>query len=182
MNRCLAGVCRLAALVAAVLALSSCGYALAGRGNSLPAYIRIIAVPPFANHSAIPDLDVVLSEAVRTEFSSHGRYKVTTDVVGADAVLTATINGVRRDPVAFTADRQVSRYAITVSADVEFRDTKTDKVIWSNKPVQFREEYDVTTSNASNDLRAFFGQDQTALERLAKNFAKSVVTSILEAF
>ena len=60
---------------------------------------------------------------------------------------------------------------------------KTDKVLWSNPSMQVRDEYDVTTGDvAANDLAALFSQDQNALERLAKNFARSIVTSILEAF
>jgi hypothetical protein len=40
----------------------------------------------------------------------------------------------------------------------------------------------MTTSTQANDPTAFFGQDMAALQRLAKNFAQSIVTSILEAF
>ena len=48
--------------------------------------------------------------------------------------------------------------------------------------MQFRDEYEVTTSLTANDPGAFFGQDRNALDRLAKSFAKSIVTSILENF
>jgi hypothetical protein len=37
-------------------------------------------------------------------------------------------------------------------------------------------------SATGTDATAFFGQNSNALERLAQNFARSVVTSILEAF
>ena len=38
-----------AVAVAASLPLSGCGYALAGRGSFLPAYIQTIGIPQFGN-------------------------------------------------------------------------------------------------------------------------------------
>ena len=83
-------------------------------------------------------------------------------------------------PAAFTADRQASRYVLTVTARIEFKDMKTNKVLWSNPAMQFREEFDITTD--VGDPSAFFGQDANALERVATEFARSVVSAILEAF
>ena len=48
--------------------------------------------------------------------------------------------------------------------------------------MQFREEYELTTGQDAIDVSAFFGQNTNALERLATEFARSVVSSILEAF
>ena len=55
-------------------------------------------------------------------------------------------------------------------------------MLWANPSLQFRDEYDVNANVAGADAAAFFRQDANALERLSKNFARSVVTSILEAF
>jgi hypothetical protein len=48
--------------------------------------------------------------------------------------------------------------------------------------MQFREEYEVTTALNALDPNAFFGQESNAVERIATNFARSVVSAILEAF
>jgi hypothetical protein len=48
--------------------------------------------------------------------------------------------------------------------------------------MQFREEYDVTTTAQATDAAAFLGQDVNALDRLATEFARSIVAAILEAF
>jgi Lipopolysaccharide-assembly len=172
---CLAGLAGLAA--------QSCGYALAGRGNSLPAYVKTIGVPPFVNQSTLPDVDRVVTQAVQAEFQSRGRYRVVPDETGVDAVLHGTITSVTTRPSAFTADRQVSRYIVVVTAKVEFIDKHAnDKVLWSNPSAQFQDEYPVTTGAATGDPSAFLRQDASALDRLAKNFARTIVTSILEAF
>jgi hypothetical protein len=65
---------------------------------------------------------------------------------------------------------------------VEFRDLKTDKILWSNPGMQFTEQYDVTTVTTGLDANAFLGQDANALERLATEFARALVSAILEAF
>ncbi len=106
---------------------AGCGYALAGRSNSLPAYIKSIGVPEFINQSTTPDIDRVLTEAVRAEFQSKGRYRVQPEGTGVDAVLTGTVTSVALQPVQFTADRQVSSYSIIVTANVEFKDLTTGK-------------------------------------------------------
>jgi len=173
---------RLAALAAVAIVLPACGYSLSGKGNNLPATIRVIGVPLFVNNSSVPDVEVVLTDAVRTEFQSHSHYKTVPEAEGADAVFTAIIRSVTLTPANInTATRQVSRYKATVTVEVLFKD-KDGKILYQNRAAQYFEEYDVTTSTQANDPSAFFGQDRAALQRLAKNFAQSVVTSILEAF
>jgi hypothetical protein len=161
--------------------VSACGYALSGRGAFLPDYIKTIGVPQCVNQTSVPDLDRILTEQVRTEFASHGRYKASPESTGVDALVTCTIKTSTLTPSAFT-DNIASRYAVVITAGIEFKDIKTDKVLWANPSVQVREEYPVTTALTAGDPSAFFGQDQNALQRLAQDFARSIVSSILEAF
>lgn len=172
----------LALLVLSSLALPACGYSLAGKGNFLPAYIKTIGIPLFVNHTSVASMGQTLTDATVTEFIGRGR-RVQPDTTGVDAILTATITSVITTPIAFTpGSRQQSRLQIVVTADVEFKDTHTDKVLWSNKSVQVRDEFDVSTTTNANDPNAFLSGDQNAYQRLAKAFAQQVVTSILEAF
>jgi hypothetical protein len=173
---------RLSVAVLASLAVSACGYSLSGRGAFLPDYIKTIGVPQCVNQTAVFDLDRVVTEQVRREFGSHGRFAARPDTAGADAVLTCVIKSSALVPTALNASNQASRYAVVITASVEFKDVKADKVLWANAAMQFREEYDVTTTLNTTDPAAFFGQDKNALERLAQTCARSIVTSILEAF
>jgi outer membrane lipopolysaccharide assembly protein LptE/RlpB len=169
-------------MAAAVLAMSACGYALAGRGSFLPEYIRVVGVPAFENKTPEFDIDRVLTEAVRVEFAGRGRYTIQPDTNNVDAILTGTILSVKPVTTAFTTDSQAARLQVEVTASFEFRDLRENKVIWSNPSLIYREQYDVATSTASGGVAAFFGQDQNALKRLAQNFSRSVVSSILEVF
>ncbi|TAK14735.1 MAG: hypothetical protein EPO35_09120 [Acidobacteria bacterium] len=170
-------------LLVAIVSASACGYSLAGRGTFLPDYIKIIGVPNFTNSTTTFNLDQIVTTQVRQEFQNRGsRFRVLPDATG-DAVVTGTITGLALQAAAFNDKQQATRYAVIVTASVEFKDTHTNKVIWSNPSLQFREEYDTSSNtSATSDVNQFFGQNTTALTRLAQNFAKSVVTAILENF
>jgi outer membrane lipopolysaccharide assembly protein LptE/RlpB len=169
-------------LLAVVPVVSGCGYSLAGRGSFLPEYIRNIGVPPFTNSTPVFDIDRRVSEHVRAELSGRGKYKVFPTEAGNDAVLTGEITSIMVTPVTFNQQNQASRYAFIMSARVEFKDLKSGKVLWSNPAVQFREEYEPATVGAVADVTTFFGQDVNAYDRIATEFARSVVSALLEAF
>ena len=172
-------------VVVLVLALpvAGCGYSLAGRGSFLPDYIRTIGIPLFENQSSLPDVDRILTERVRNEFINRGRYKIVTESTGVDAVLVGAVTNVSFTPAAFTEQQQASRYALVLSARIEFTDVREKKVLWQNPSVQFREEFDIASlSVAPGDVNAFFGQNQDALQRVSGEFARTIVSAILEAF
>jgi hypothetical protein len=169
--------------VASALGAVSCGYALAGRGNALPASITIVGVPHFVNQSSTPDIDQALTQAVRQEFQSKGKYRVQSDDQGVHGLLTATITNVDLRPTAFTEDRLPSAYAIVVTANVEFKHvTENNEIIWANPAFRAAEEYQITADATLTDVTAFLSQNSNAQDRLAKKFARDVVTSIFEAF
>ena len=165
------------------MASSSCGYALAGRGSFLPAYIQTIGIPQFVNTTPVYELEQVFTERVRTEFINRGNYKVQPNSTGVDA------RAHRRDPLrfsiqpaSFTDEQQASRYILTVTAKIEFRDLKTNNVLWENPQWVYREEYEATAGTDALDPNAFLAQGSDALERVGIEFAKAVVSAILEAF
>ena len=176
-------------ILAAATALASegCGYALAGRGNFLPDYIQTIGIPNFANHSSYFELGQLVTDKVRTEFIGRGNYKIVPEQTGADAVLVGAVTNVSITPTSFSAEQQASRYTITVTANLELRDVQKDTVLWSNPAISIREEYDATSAVTNDpggivDPASFFTQETNAIERVGNEFARSIVSAILEAF
>jgi hypothetical protein len=174
-------------VLAAAVASSSCGYALAGHGSFLPESIRVIGVPLFTNTTSYFDIGQILTDKVRTEFIGRGHYQIIPETTGADAVLVGTINSITIVPTAFSAQQQASRYTITVIANITLRDAQNNTALWSNPSLVVREEYDAsgTTSAAgvtSVDPSSFFNQETNAVERVSTQFARTVVSAILEAF
>lgn len=167
-------------VLTALVVSTACGNSLSGRGAFLPPHIRVIGVPTFTNLTSVFDVERRVTERVVSELIGRGKYKVERTTEGVDAVLSGEISSITILPSAFNAQRQATRYALVLTAKIEFRDVINNKVIWSNPAMQFREEYEI--SGTVTDPNAFFGQDVNALDRLAAEFARTLVSAILEAF
>jgi hypothetical protein len=163
--------------------LSACGYSLAGRGSFLPANIQTIGVPTFANRTNIFNLETQLTQEVRAEFIGRGRYRILPEAgSGVDAVLTGEVTAVTVQPASFNTQQLASRYVITMSARVQLREVADDKVLWENPNLMFRQEFEAQSGANPLDPAAFFGQDRNALDRMSSDFARTIVSAILEAF
>lgn len=172
-----------AALPALAAATGGCGYALAGRGSFLPQDIRTVGIPKLENQSTFFQVEDTITDKVRTEFIGRGKYAVTNDAFGADAVLTGSILNISVQPVGFTEQQLGSRYLFTLQMKVEFTDARTSEVLWSNDALVFREEYELNTrGTVALDGAAFLDQERGSVDRIATDVARSVVTAILEAF
>ncbi|MBI3492114.1 MAG: LptE family protein [Acidobacteria bacterium] len=162
--------------------LSSCGYSLAGRGTFLPTYIKTVGVPTFTNRTTIFNLETMLTQKVRAEFIGRGKYQILPQATGVDALLTGEVTAVSIVPSSFGPTQLASRYALTMIARIELRDMRENKVLWENPAVSFRQEYEATSGRNAVDAAAFFQQDTNALDRMSSEFARTIVSAILEAF
>jgi uncharacterized protein affecting Mg2+/Co2+ transport len=162
--------------------MSGCGYALAGRGSFLPVYIKTIGVPTFANRTTVFNLETLLTEKVRAEFIGRGKYQILPSPDGVDALLIGEVTGVSVAPSSFSNNQIASRYTLTMSARIEMRDVRENKVLWENPAVFFRQEYEATSGVSVTDPMAFFQNDLNVLDRMSTEFARTIVSAILEAF
>ncbi len=170
------------AFVAAGLS-SSCGYALAGRGSFLPTYIRVLGIPMFENSTPFQTVEQIFTQKVRLEFQSSRRYTVVPTDEGADGIVRGQITAISTQPVSLTDAQLASRYRVTVVVKIAFEDVKAQKVLWENPALSFSDEYELASPGTSGgDVSAFIGNERVAMERLSEDFARSVVSAILEAF
>jgi hypothetical protein len=167
----------------ALLATMGCGYTLAGRGSFLPASIRKVGIPTFTNHTPVFNLETLLTQKVRSEFIGRGNFEVLPQDSGVDAVLIGDVASVTVTPTSFSPTQLASRYVIAMTANIQFRDLRQNKVLWENPSLVFRQEYEAGTSGAiAVDPNAFLSQEANALDRVSTEFARAIVSSILEAF
>ena len=160
-----------------------CGYTLAGRGSFLPSYIRTIGIPAFGNTTPYQTVEQVFTEKVRIEFQSRGQYSVVPADTGVDGVVRGTISGISAAPVGFTDAQLARRFRFTIVVGVSFEDVKQQKVLWENPALNFSDEYELASASSIGlDASAFLGQERAAIDRLSTDFARSVVSAILEAF
>jgi Lipopolysaccharide-assembly len=169
-------------VLAAALVSSSCGYTLAGRGSFLPDTIHTIGVPDFTNRTPYFEIGQTLSQRVRSEFIGRGKYKVLPQDTGVDAILKGQITTITLTPTAFSDTQQATRYVITVTLAVQLVQASDNKVLWQNPSQVFRQEYQLASGGGVLDAATFFGQPSNAIDRMAADFAKTVVSALLEAF
>ncbi len=159
--------------------LTSCGYALVGTGNFLPADIHTIAVPAFVNKTTRVELEQRVTQAVAEEFVSRGRLKLVTKPADADAILRGSIDSFGLFPIASNPQGRATQYQISITAKIELVDHRhEDKVIWKNDQYRFTENYQVGDVTSSDT----FDQETRAIAEIAVRFAESLVTNLLEGF
>ncbi len=166
-----------AALLAPLLLLSACGYHAAGKGSQLPPNIKILAVPSFLNQTHTYHVETGLTNAVIREFNTRTRYRVVQSEADADAVLRGTVTSAEVAPVAYDS---VTGRAATGLATIMVKVTLTardGRVLYSNQNYVFRDQYQI-----SNELSSFFEEQGPALDRLSRDFSRTLVSNILEAF
>ena len=165
---------------------SACGYSLAGRGSFLPDYIRTIGIPVFVNRTPFITVEQLFTEKVRVEFQSRGPYAVQPSAPGADGVVRGEIINISAVPAGFTDVQLATRYRFTITVGVRFEDVVQNKTLWENPALSFSDEYELQSRLAGGtgaiDGAAFLEQERAAMDRLSTDFARTVVSSILEAF
>lgn len=162
----------------AALALTGCGYHVAGRGESMPKAVKTIAVPAFANGTTRYQLARLLPADITREFISRTRYKVVDDPNQADAVLRGVLLNFGNYPTIFdTASGRATGVQVVVTVQVVLTERATGKTLFSRPAMEVRERYQIST-----DPQVYFDESSTAMIRVSKDVSQSVVTAILENF
>jgi hypothetical protein len=169
-------------VLAVGLGAASCGYALAGRGSFLPAYIKTLGIPMFGNATPYQSVEQLFTQKVRLEFQSSRRYTVVPGDEGVDGVVRGEIESISLQPVGLNDRQLASRSRVTVMVKVRFEDVKEGKTLWENPALSFSDEYELANPSSGQDVSAFVGNDRVAMDRLSTDFARTVVSAILEAF
>lgn len=171
---------KFAAALALVIAaaLCGCGYGVAGRTTRVSPNVQTIAIPAFENRTQSYLVEQMLTESVVREFGTRTRYRIVTAPSDeADATLRGVVLSSNISPVTFDSKTgRASTALVTVSVSVTFTD-RQGKTIYSNPSYTFREQYQI-----SRELSSFFEEESTALTRVSQDFARTLVSNVLEAF
>jgi len=161
-----------------LLFLTACGYHVAGTASRIPPDVKTIAVPPFKNLSATFRIEQQITAAVTHEFLERTHYRILPNPPDADAVLVGIVKDVRARAITFDVNTgRATSLQVRVLAEVKLEDLHSHKLLFSNSNYVFREEYQVSESPS-----ALFQEDKPALDRLAHDLARTLVTDILENF
>jgi hypothetical protein len=160
-----------------VLALTGCGYRVAGTANLLPAEVHTIAVIPWANISMQYKLSDYLAQAISRELTTRTHYKIIADPAKADAVLSGAVaNLFSSATIADPITGRSTGVQLIVQTQVRLVD-KNGKVLFERPNVEFRERYEISVNP-----QQYFDESGAALQRLSIDVARTVVSAILEKF
>jgi outer membrane lipopolysaccharide assembly protein LptE/RlpB len=157
---------------------AGCGYHTAGHVVQLPQDVKTIAIPAFKNETPTYLVEQMLTASVVREFTTRTHYRILNDTnADADATLRGTVLSTTASPLTYnTATGRAASLLVVVSMKVTLSD-RNGKVLYQNPAYLFREQYEV-----SQDLTSFFEEDSPAFRRLSQDFARTLVSNILEGF
>lgn len=171
------GCLQLSGIAIIALVLSSCGYHTAGKGAKIPAEVRTLAVPAFVNQTQTYRIEAVLTEAVVREFNTRTKYRIVSDPNDADAVLRGTVTGTQLAPVTYDSNTgRASTALVTVNMKVVLT-ARNGRVLYENSNYVYREQYQI-----SRELSSFFEEQGPAVQRLSQDFARTLVSNVLEMY
>jgi hypothetical protein len=145
--------------------------------NQLPSRIKTVAVPAFQNNALRYKIQSRFTAAVIDELVHRGRgLRVQGDREGADAVIEGVIRTFNFSGVLLDDKGRARIFEVTISAAVTVRDQTENRVLYDNQNFVFRGEYEF-----ANDPRNFFNEEDPAIERMARSFAESIVSTLTNA-
>jgi hypothetical protein len=171
---------RLFLLLEIALLSCTCGYHAHSAVAKLPFGIESLGIPTFRNLTSQYKIEQQITSAVLKEFTLRTRATVNSSNTDVDSVLLGEIRSVSSVPVTFgtqTVGSQTfgSAFLVTVQLSVKLMRLSDSTILWQNSDFLYIERY---VLNA--DVRDFFSEENPALERLAKNLAASLASTIFD--
>lgn len=145
--------------------------------SGLPKNIKTVAVPTFQFEArgARYRVESRFTEAVTREIIRRGNgLKVQGTLEGADAVIEGTIRDFSFSGVLLDREGRARVYEVTIVSAVTIRDLDDNKILYDNQNFIFRDSFEF-----SQDPRSFFNEEDPAVQRMARAFAESVVSTIV---
>ena len=157
---------------------SGCGYHAAGKAELIPKSVRTIYIEPF--HAGIPRADIprLLAADLAREFLSRTRFRIVSDPAQADAVLAGAITNFSSGST--TTDPNTARSTgamVVLQMNIYLTERGTGKSLYQNNGYEFRERYEISENAAT-----YFDESGTAVQRVTRDAARSIVSAILENF
>lgn len=151
---------------------------MAGRGNALPQEWKVIAIPALKNRTSNYRVEQRFTQALVREMISRTKYRVVPEAKDADAVLEGEISSLQTTPVLFDpVTTRATLMLVSVSLRVRMVDRASGKAVYQNTKFVFRNEYEIST-----DIPSFFQEEGPALDRMSRDFARTLVSAVLEKF
>ena len=165
------------AALAAALLVAGCGYALVGRGSTLPPEVKSVFLKPLENRTQRAQVDQILTRALTSELVNRKSFSVSASPEASDAEISGAVTSFTLTPVSFNDEGRATQYEVLIVVRVALKQRDPERVLYSNDGYLFRSSYEVQASELG-----FQDRETPAIERTAKDFAETLVTDLLEGF
>jgi hypothetical protein len=133
-----------------LVALTAC-FPYGFTGGGLPSHIRTVAIVPFENQTATPDLPRELTDALRVAL--HDRLGLRDAAESrANAIVRGTVQRYEIDiPIGYSASNKqtnTSKRMLQLVVDIEMVDQLTGKTLWQRKGLVSDGQYEERGENA----------------------------------
>ncbi|MBI4746436.1 MAG: LptE family protein [Deltaproteobacteria bacterium] len=164
-----------------LLALSACGYHLAGTVSSLPPDVKKIAIPLFSNKTLRPDIENQFTNALLDEFAKGKKVVVVGENV-ADAVVKGIITSFENTPISYKGGDVIQEYRVTVRLEVSLIKKADESVIWKDKNISYFSDYKTAHDIAIAAANIAEANRDAAIRKIAVDVARQLYSNILEGF
>jgi outer membrane lipopolysaccharide assembly protein LptE/RlpB len=163
-----------AALLAAVLMLTGCGYKMGEIRPTPMRSVRDLSVPTFKNNTYEPRLEVMFADTLVKRLQQDGSYHIVNSDQ-ADAILNCTITKIDRNALRSVQNNVLatSEFGLTVQVRYDVVDQKTGAILMSGVAVGR------TSFFSGNDLQTI---ERQAMSNAAADLANNITGQISEGW
>lgn len=164
----------LAALLAAVLMITGCGYKLGEIRPTPMRSVRDLSIPTFKNNTYEPRIEVMFADTLVKRLQQDGSYNVVNSDQ-ADAILNCTITKIERNALRSVQNNVLatSEFGLTVQVRYDVIDQKTGAILMSGTAVGR------TSFFSGNDLQTI---ERQAMSNAAADLANNITGQISEGW
>jgi hypothetical protein len=157
---------------------TSCGYHTSAKAVRLPNDLHTLYVPAFVNSTQTYHVAETLTTSVVQELHSRTNYRIiTTNDGSADATLNGVVTTAATTALTYDSiNGRISSSLVVIAMKVSLV-SRNGRILWSNPNLLFREQYQVST-----DPGSFFSEENPAVQRIARDFSRGLVSGLLEAY
>jgi outer membrane lipopolysaccharide assembly protein LptE/RlpB len=158
-----------------VVILAGCGYQLSGQAGTVPATLQRISVPMFTNATTVPNLEQLVTAAVRTQLQRDGRVRLGTDA-GSSTQLRGEIRRYELSLLASDRSDFALEYRIEVEVHVVVEDLRQHQTVL-DQTLAITTEYVVSPQIVPTEIAR-----ERALLAVSREAGERVVSLLLDRF
>jgi outer membrane lipopolysaccharide assembly protein LptE/RlpB len=163
-------------IIALLVLLAGCGYHFPGKSGALPGDVQQLQIPLFANRTAKPQLENLLSSRVSEVFARNHKVTLVEQAAQAEAVLEGVIRSYSVTALSYNQNDDISEYRATLTVEANLRQVEDGRLLWSGV-LSWDENY-----IADDDKGRQSDLENEAIDEIVLRLAEELLYRMLDDF